>query len=141
MTSRGASSLAGGDIMPEDLAMHDDARHALIEGAVKDVLALTSSVTPEEVLLSGRLSGIPQIREELTGQLERFSSVRLLEGFSGARVAKESAQGAALIADGLMHGRYEGIVKIMEIRESRGTVLDYAPLDIDDLSPVARFVT
>ena len=140
MTSRGASSLAGGDIMPEDLAMHDDARHALIEGAVKDVLALTSSVTPEEVLLSGRLSGIPQIREELTGQLERFSSVRLLEGFSGARVAKESAQGAALIADGLMHGRYEGIVKIMEIRESRGTVLDYTPLDIDDLSPVARFV-
>ena len=141
LTSRGASSLAGGDIMPEDLTMHDDARHALIEGAVKDVLALTSSVTPDEVLLSGRLSGIPQIREELIRQLERFSSVRLLEGFSGAEVAKESAQGAALIADGLMHGRYEGIVEIMEIRESRGTVLDYTPLDIDDLSPVARFVT
>ncbi len=143
MTSRGASFLAGGGtgIMPEDLATHDDARHALIEGAVKNVLALTASVTPEEVLLSGRLSGIPQIREELTERLERFSSVRLLKGFPGAVVAKESAQGAALIAEGLLHGRYGDIVKVMEIEQSRGTVLDYVPRDVANLSPVARFVT
>ena len=144
MTSRGASFLAGGstgNIMPEDLAMHDDARHALIEGAVKNVLALLSSVTPEEVLLSGRLSGIPQIREELTERLERFLSVRMLKGFPGARVAKESAQGAALIAEGLLHGTYAGIVKVMEIEESCGTVLDYVPRDVANLSPVARFVT
>ena len=143
MTSRGASFLAGGGtgIMPEDLATHDDARHALIEGAVKNVLALTASVTPEEVLLSGRLSGIPQIREELTERLERFSSVRLLKGFPGAVVAKESAQGAALIAEGLLHGMYADIVKVMEIEQSRGTVLDYVPRDVANLSPVARFVT
>ncbi len=144
MTSRGASLLAGdsttGSIMPEDLATHDDARHALIEGAVKNVLALLSSVTPEEVLLSGRLSGIPQIREELTERLERFSSVRMLEGFPGAVVAKESAQGAALIAEGLLHGTYADIVKVMEIRQSRGTVLDYVPHDVANLSPVARFM-
>ena len=143
MTSRGASFLAGGGtgIMPEDLATHDDARHALIEGAVKNVLALLSSVTPEEVLLSGRLSGIPQIREELTERLERFLSVRMLKGFPGARVAKESAQGAALIAEGLLHGTYADIVKVMEIEESCGTVLDYVPRDVANLSPVARFVT
>jgi predicted butyrate kinase (DUF1464 family) len=144
MTSRGASFLAGGstgNIMPEDLAMHDDARHALIEGAVKNVLALLSSVTPEEVLLSGRLSGIPQIREELTERLERFSSVRMLKGFPGAVVAKESAQGAALIAEGLLHGTYADIVNVMEIRQSRGTVLDYVPHDVANLSPVARFMT
>ena len=146
MTSRGASFLAGGcaggtgSIMPEDLAMHDDARHALIEGAVKNVLALRSSVTPEEVLLSGRLSGIPQIREELIERLERFSSVRMLEGFPGAVVAKESAQGAALIAEGLLHGTYTDIVEVMEIRQSRGTVLDYVPHDVVNLSPVARFM-
>ena len=175
MTSRGASLLAGDStdsIMPEDLATHDDARHALIEGAVKNVLALLSSVTPEEVLLSGRLSGIPQIRKELTTcqravplpvsqrtgvlsgrlsgipqirkelteRLERFSSVRMLEGFPGAVVAKESAQGAALIAEGLLHGTYADIVRVMEIRQSRGTVLDYVPHDVANLSPVARFM-
>ena len=146
MTSRGASFLAGGSIgstgsiMPKDLAMHDDARHALVEGAVKNVLALMSSVTPEEVLLSGRLSGIPQIREELTERLERFSSVRMLKGFPGAVVAKESAQGAALIAEGLLHGTYADIVTVMELRQSRGTVLDYVPQDVANLSPVARFM-
>lgn len=129
ITSRGARLLAGGDIMPEDLAMHDDAWCALIEGAVKNVLALTSSLMPEEVLLSGRISGITQIRDELAERLEMVAPVRLLKGFSGVEIAKESAQGAALIANGLSHGRYENIVRTMRIEEAHGTVLDFARLD------------
>jgi predicted butyrate kinase (DUF1464 family) len=49
--------------------------------------------------------------------------VRRVEGF--ARVAKEAAQGAALIADGLAGGRYEELVDAMQLRGAGGTVLDH----------------
>src|SRR5439155_689004 len=47
----------------------------------------------------------------------------LLQGF--ARVAKEGAQGAALVADGLAGGRHRQLVETMAIRAARGTVLDH----------------
>jgi len=127
MISRGARFLSGGEIAPEDLVMHDDARSALIEGAVKNVLALTAALTPEEVLMSGRLSRIPEIRDELMERLDAVAPVRSLKGFSSAKIAKESAQGGAVMADGLLHGRYAGIVTTMRIKEAHGTVLDYVP--------------
>ncbi len=127
MISRGARFLTGSEIAPEDLAMHDAARSALIEGAVKNVLALTAALAPEEVLLSGRLSRIPEIRAELIERLDTVAPVRSLKGFFGAKIAKESAQGGAVIADGLLHGRYAGIVATMRIKEAHGTVLDYVP--------------
>ncbi|MFQ5710696.1 MAG: DUF1464 family protein [Candidatus Geothermarchaeales archaeon] len=40
------------------------------------------------------------------------------EGF--AKVSKEAAQGAALIADGLAGGRYGDLVETLRIREARG---------------------
>jgi predicted butyrate kinase (DUF1464 family) len=49
--------------------------------------------------------------------------VRRLEGF--ALVAKQGAQGAALLADGLAGGRQEALVQRLRIREARGTVLDH----------------
>ncbi len=134
MIGRGARSLAGDDIMPEDIARYDDARCALSEGAIKNVLALTASLTPEEVLLSGRLSGIPEIRDELIERLGVIAPVRLLKGFSGVKIAKKSAQGAALIANGLFRGRYEDLVQTMRINEARGTVLDYVPPECANLS-------
>ncbi len=127
MISRGARSITGSEIVPEDLAMHDDARSALIEGAVKNVLALTATLTPEEVLISGRISRIPEIGAELLERLDTVAPVRPLKGFSGSKIAKESAQGGAVIADGLLHGRYAGIVATMRIKEACGTVLDYVP--------------
>ena len=127
MISRGARSITGSEIAPEDIAMYDDARSALIEGAVKNVLALTAALAPEEVLLSGRLSRIPEIGTELMERLDIIAPARSLKGFLGAKIAKESAQGGAVIADGLLHGRYAGIVEMMRITEAHGTVLDYVP--------------
>jgi predicted butyrate kinase (DUF1464 family) len=49
--------------------------------------------------------------------------VRRLEGF--ALVAKQGAQGAALLADGLAGGRHETLVQQLRIREAHGTVLDH----------------
>ena len=56
-------------------------------------------------------------------RLEVFAPTRLLDGF--AKTAKEGAQGAALIADGLAGGANRELVELLGIREARGTVLDH----------------
>ena len=47
----------------------------------------------------------------------------MLTGF--AAVAKQAAQGAALLADGLAGGRAAPLVEAMGIRDAGGTVLDH----------------
>jgi predicted butyrate kinase (DUF1464 family) len=60
---------------------------------------------------------------ELHLRLSTIAPVRRLHGY--ASVAKEAAQGAALIADGLAGGRHAVLTDVMGIREASGTVLDY----------------
>jgi predicted butyrate kinase (DUF1464 family) len=108
---------------PEGLMEHSDALNAYLEGAVKDVLSLTASVKPDEILVSGRMSRVRGLFDELKGYLEPWR-VRRLEGF-GARNVKMAAQGAALIASGLAGGAYEELINVMKIREAKGTSLDH----------------
>ena len=54
----------------------------------------------------------------------------MVTGF--ARVAKEAAQGAALIAEGMAGGMHESLIEIMGIREAKGTCLDYLYIDKAD---------
>jgi predicted butyrate kinase (DUF1464 family) len=128
----GAAFMAGRpELSPEqfaDLAETDERAHmaweALIEGVVKGVAAeLVVVPQPREILISGRLCRTDKIRQELTRRLSNLGPVRRVEGF--ARVAKEAAQGAAIIADGLVGGRYAELVETMSIRGAAGTVLDY----------------
>ena len=119
------------ELSPEDFAdlAERDGRarmawEALMEGVVKSVAAEMVVVPrPREILLSGRLCRTEKIRQELARRLSSFGAVRRVEGF--ASVAKEAAQGASLIADGLAGGQYEELVEVMEIRGARGTVLDH----------------
>jgi len=128
----GAAYMAGRpELSPEefaDLAERDErarmAWEALMEGVVKSVAAeLVVVPKPREILISGRLCRTEKIRQELTRRLSTFGPVRRVEGF--ARVAKEAAQGAALIADGLAGGPHADLVDVMEIRGAAGTVLDH----------------
>lgn len=115
----GVGMLAG---MPEKLMENEDALDAYIEGAIKDVLSLTASVKPQEILVSGRISRVDGIFDELKRRLD--FPVRKLEGFAVKNV-KEAAQGAALIANGLAGGRYSELIDVMQIKEAKGTSLDY----------------
>jgi predicted butyrate kinase (DUF1464 family) len=108
---------------PELVMDNEAAREAYLESAVKDVLALTASVKPEEILISGRLSRTPGVMEELGKRLD-MAPVRRVQGF-GAKNVKEAAQGAAVIADGLAGGKYSGLIDVMRMREAKGTSLDY----------------
>jgi len=99
---------------------------AYVESAVKAVASLTVSVPSCDVILSGRLSHIPGVRDEMARRLARLipdASVHELTGF--AKVAKQAAQGAALLADGLAGGASAALVEALGIREARGTVLDH----------------
>jgi predicted butyrate kinase (DUF1464 family) len=100
---------------------------AYLESAVKAVASLSVSVPDlRRVVLSGRLARAAVVREEMERRLTETLgdlSVHLLTGF--AQVAKQAAQGAALMADGLAGGAAQPIVETMGIREAAGTVLDH----------------
>jgi predicted butyrate kinase (DUF1464 family) len=97
---------------------------AYVEGAVKAVAQLrTSAPEADEVLVSGRGAADTGLLERLHAALSGVAAVRKLDGF--ALVAKQGAQGAALLADGLAGGRHEALVRRLRIREAQGTVLDH----------------
>ncbi len=127
--SGGAKDASGkDDLTPEELAKehhkYQAAWNMLLESIVKGVAAMMVSVEkPREILLSGRLSGIPEIAETLTARLSQFGKVRKVG--RKARVAKEAAEGAYIIGEGLLGGKYTGIVDCLELRGAKGTMFDY----------------
>jgi predicted butyrate kinase (DUF1464 family) len=97
---------------------------AYVEGAVKAVAQLRiSAPEADEVLVSGRGAADTGLLRRLHAALSGVAAVRRLEGF--AMVAKQGAQGAALLADGLAGGRHEALVRRLRIQEAQGTVLDH----------------
>ena len=128
----GATTIAGWDeatTSPERLAQPATAaaqvaREALVESVVKTAVALATSVpSPKEFLLCGRLGRVAPLAHAIRERLAAFAPTRLLEGF--AQTAKEGAQGAALIADGLAGGPNRELVERLGIREAQGSVLDH----------------
>jgi predicted butyrate kinase (DUF1464 family) len=128
----GASTIAGdNNLTPEEFSKrHSESKQyrvawdALIEGVERDFAAMKVSVRqPREILISGRLSRVPAIYEEVSTRLSEYGYVREVQGF--AKTVKEAAQGAALIADGLAGGRFKVLVDAMELRGASGTVLDH----------------
>jgi predicted butyrate kinase (DUF1464 family) len=106
---------------------------SLFEGVQKCVAAeMAITPTAQEILLSGRLCRNPAILAELTRRLNHFAPVRQISGL--AETVKEAAQGAAIIADGLLGGHFADLVETMRLRDARGTVLDQIYVsEADDL--------
>ena len=98
--------------------------HALVEGACKAVAALRVTVPgPTEVVLSGRLARSAVVSRVLSERLADVAPVVRLDGF--AQAAKQAAQGAALVADGLAGGRHAPLVDLLALRTASGSVLDW----------------
>ena len=97
---------------------------AYMEGAAKAARQLRGSApSAGDILLSGRNAAQDGIVQYLAGELADIGTVRLLRGF--AAVAKQGAQGAALVADGLAGGHYAELVTRLGLARARGTVLDH----------------
>lgn len=98
---------------------------AMIEGVVKAVLSMTASVTkPKEVLISGRLTRIKEIEDELLNRID-LAPVRRVGWLSGIKEVKETAQGYAMVGDGVAGGRFQGLIDWMKITDAKGTAMDY----------------
>ncbi len=127
--SGGAKDASGkDDLTPEEMAKEQDKYSAswnmILESIVKGVAAIKVAVEkPKEILLSGRLSGIPELAETLAAKLSQFGVVRKVKG--QASVAKEAAEGAYIIGEGLLGGKYKGIIDCLELRGASGTMFDY----------------
>src|SRR2546429_469580 len=102
-----------------------DGEGAYLAGQVPQALPFRAAAvpSPKAFVLSGRLAHVEPLRNAIRERLEAFAPTRLLEGF--AHTAKEGAQGAALIADGLAGGVNRALDERLAIREARGTVLDH----------------
>jgi predicted butyrate kinase (DUF1464 family) len=100
---------------------------AYVESAVKAAAAMSVAAPhAREIVLSGRLAPVEGVRDEFARRLARVNggaTIRLLSGF--ATVAKQAAQGAALMADGLAGGASADVVETLGIRAASGTVLDH----------------
>ena len=136
LCSGGVAWVAGRpDLAPEELAKPaaTDSRsriawEAFLESLVKHVaMEMTVLSAPKEILLSGRLCVVEEVFQEVVRRLSRFATVRRMAGFD--RVAKEGAQGAALIGQGLVSTSPDNLVEAMGLRAASGTPLDYIYVD------------
>jgi len=92
---------------------------------VKAVLAMTASVPkPKEVLLSGRLTRIKEVEDDLLTRID-LAPVRRVGWLRGIQKVKETAQGYALVGDGLAGGRFQRLIEWMRIKDAKGTAMDY----------------
>jgi predicted butyrate kinase (DUF1464 family) len=100
---------------------------AYIESAVKAVAALlVSAPSALEVVISGRVATFDGVHRELARRLATFAPELALHGLTGFAIrAKQGAQGAALIANGLAGGQDADLVNRLGIVRSDGTVLDH----------------
>ncbi len=104
---------------------------AFLEGIIKAIHALIPTTgLPPLLYTSGRLSKIKEVVNELNVKLQEspvFKHVVLnpVGNLRGAVKSKETAQGYALVGDGLVGGVYKDVVNHLKIKEAKGTSLDY----------------
>ncbi|NVM03719.1 MAG: DUF1464 family protein [Candidatus Helarchaeota archaeon] len=113
----------------EILSKQDDkfrmAYEAFLDGIIKNVAAINYSVKkPREILLSGKLSHFDDIKNRLSTKISEIAPIRRVKGLSNVKIAKEAAQGAAIIADGLIGGQFKELLEVSRLKEAKGSNLD-----------------
>jgi predicted butyrate kinase (DUF1464 family) len=106
----------------------------MLESIVKDVASLLPSVKPTELILSGRFSNVPNFYALAEKRLQVFfdeigSQIEVVKIVGNAKVAKGAAEGAAIFANGIVHGKYAPIIDVMKLREGKGGIFDHIYLD------------
>lgn len=99
---------------------------AMIESVVKAINATALSIDkPSLIMLSGRVSRYGSVRDSLQDRLGNSFSIMVMEGLKRSASVKETAQGYAVIGDGLLNGEFKELIDHVKIRQSEGTALDY----------------
>ncbi len=104
--------------------------NAMLEGILKAIsmeLTVLNS-RPREIIVTGRLSRIDRLFKDIKTTIYRKFNLNTRRPRVFAEIAKDVAQGAALIANGIGNGKYRSLIDSLEIKNARGTVLDYISL-------------
>jgi predicted butyrate kinase (DUF1464 family) len=103
----------------------------------KAVFGISSSFSNKnkilEILLAGRGADLTYLRDRIIKDLNDVAPAILMKTYS--QIAKRAAQGAAFIANGLLGGEFEPIIRNLRIKEASGSILDdiFIPFDKDKL--------
>lgn len=138
----GVSSISGfADMKAEEillLSKKDDrtkaALDAYYDSLSKAVYAISSSFKEPDkiknVLFAGRHAQMKELVEPLYNSVRRIAEPRKMRSYT--QISKESAQGAAFIANGLMGGNFKKIVDNLKIKDASGNILDdiYLPIKL-----------
>ncbi|MEW6686099.1 MAG: DUF1464 family protein [Candidatus Edwardsbacteria bacterium] len=100
------------------------ALEAFLEGIIKAVACELTTTKTDTVLLSGRLTRNQYLNEEITKALQNKLGLEVVNLVGLTNVSKEAAQGSALIADGLAGGKFQDLVEHLEIKKSKGRLLE-----------------
>lgn len=103
-------------------------KNMLIESAVKNAVAIMVTSEPDEIILSGRLARIPSIGKELEDRLSPYCKVASLR--RKAQKASEGAEGAVILGEGLLGGKYSNLIDTLEIKKAKGTMFDYVTMNV-----------
>ena len=99
---------------------------AMIESVIKAINMVIPSVEkPSLILLSGRVSKYSSVREVLQDKLKNYPSLDIMRGLKNAVSVKETAQGYAVVGDGLLNGVFGELIDHVMIRDAEGSSLDY----------------
>jgi len=134
----GASIIAADEILtPEKFVERLDeepfarAWEAMKDGFLKAIASELAIIKkPREILLSGRLMRIEKLRKDVKDLFEERFDIPVVKQKGLEGKAKEAAQGSAIIGDGLLGGKFKDLVEHVEIRNARGSVLDYVKLPL-----------
>jgi predicted butyrate kinase (DUF1464 family) len=96
---------------------------ALTESLRKHVAGLRAVTPFDRLYLSGAGRERPEVAAAVAEALAGLGEAVALPSLPGATV-KHAAQGAALIADGLVGGRHADLVESLALRRSSGTIRD-----------------
>jgi len=129
----GVADICGTLSMEDALSRYEEgeepyvlAIEAMLESIEKSVRSLRTSIeNPKEILLSGRYSRYPKFRKLVQERLCRIAPVRNLRMLPEAEIAKEAAQGYAMVGEGIAGGVFSKLIKHMRITDAQGTVLNW----------------
>jgi len=110
----------------EEIEPFKSAFESMFESLEKSVRSLLVSLPdPKEIIISGRLTRMRDIRKEIERRLGKIAPVVKIKGLKGAKISKEAAQGYAIVAEGLGGGYFRKLIVHMEILKAKGTVMSW----------------
>lgn len=102
-----------------------EAYESMMEGMASIIAGIHVRTGISHLVLSGRLTRIKQLVDDLASRLPGSIRVDALEPLEGARETKHAAHGYALVVDGVLGGVAAPVANRMRIMDACGTVLDH----------------